>query len=104
MASGASVVSSGGEGRLEGGRDDGVEEALEEAPPMGAHLDGALLDRSNERRCRTGAERLLERGSVRRNRAPLARHLVRDLDVELDAVGVRVPERLVRICRRAREQ
>ena len=46
-------------------------------------------------------ERALERRDVLGHLGPLARHLARDLEVELHAVGTRDPERLVRVGGRA---
>ena len=78
---------------------DAVEPALEERAPFRAHRIGVLLDLGEERRRAVGSERALERRDVLRNLGPFARHLGRDLQMELDAVCALEAERLVRVRR-----
>src|SRR5665809_22845 len=82
-----------------------VQPVPEQAAAGGVKLGGAALDVGDELGAALLAERLGERAAVGGHLGPLARHLARDLEVELDAVGALPrPEGLVRHLRRAREE
>src|SRR5439155_7096178 len=82
-----------------------VEPAAEKGSRVPEQLVRATGEVLEEPFAAVGADGPLERGRVFGNTSPFASHLREDLEVELDAVGARPPaERLIRICRRRREQ